>query len=132
MNSPNPWSGSVTKPHVTLLDEAEVGSIAGSKVITSTLAASVTVGGPDALLVGAAAAAANWKSAIPKEARWVDNYISAVGIQHEAAVNVCLLKAAETTPDVFAAHRYAHEWYRHSVVPLSCISTATDGVQSVL
>ena len=117
MNSPAPWLASATTPHVTLLDEAEVGSVAGSKVITSTLATAVTVGGPAALATGATVAAANWKSAIPKAARWVDNYISAVGIQHEAAVNVCLVKSAETTLDVFAAHRYAHQWYRDSVIP---------------
>jgi len=114
MNFSAPWLASATTPHVTLQDEAEVGSVGGSKVITSTLVTAVMVGVPAAVATGATVAAANWKSAIPKAARWVDNYISAVGIQHEAAVSVCLVKSAETTLDVFAAHRYAHEWYRLS------------------
>ena len=127
MNSPTPWSAGLTTPHVTLLDEAEIASAAGTQVLTSTLAASVTVGGPDALLIGAAVAAKNWKSAIPNEARWVDNYISAVGIQHDAAVNVCLLEAAETTLDLVAAHSYAHQWYRRSVLPASGVPVPAVG-----
>ncbi len=125
MNSTTPWLASVTRPHVTLLDEAEVGSVAGSQVITSTVVTAVTVGGPAAVVTGATVATANWKSAIPKAARWVDNYISAVGIQHEGAVNVCLVKAAESTffngfygvSNLVAAHGYAHEWYRQSIIP---------------
>jgi hypothetical protein len=117
MNSPSPWLASATTPHVTLLDEAEIGSVAGSKVITSTLTTATSVGAPAGLVTGATVAAQNWKSAIPAAAFWVDNYISAVGIQHESAVNVCLVKSAETTSDVLAAHRYAHEWYRLSVIP---------------
>ena len=125
MNSPTPWLASATRPHVTLLDEAEAGSAAGSNVITSTLTTSMMVNVPSGLVTGAAVAAANWKSAIPKEARWVDNYISAFGIQHKEAVNVCLVKAAESTfysplyglPNLAAAHRYAHEWYRQSIIP---------------
>ncbi len=125
MNSSAPWLASDTRPHVTLLDEAEVGSVAGSQVITSTLVTAGLVGVPAGLETGAIVAAANWKSAIPKAARWVDNYISAVGIQHEEAVNICLVKAAESTfysalygtPNLAAAHRYAHEWYRQSIIP---------------
>ena len=125
MNSSAPWLASATKPHVTLLDEAEAASIAGSQVITSTLVTAELAGVPAGLEAGAIVAAANWKSTIPKAAWWVDNYISAVGIQHEEAVNVCLVKAAESTfynaaygvPNFVAAHSYAHEWYRQSIIP---------------
>jgi len=113
MNSPTPWSAAQTIPHVTLLDEAELASAAGTKVVTSTLITSALAGVPQ----GLAAGARNWKSPIPKDAVWVDNYISAVGFQHAAAVNVVLLHAAETTPNPVAAHSYAHQWYRQSIVP---------------
>ena len=115
MNSPTPWLATQTTTHVTLLDEAEFASVVGSQMITSTFVASI-LAGP---LAGVETAAKNWKSPLPKDASWVDNYISAVGFQHDAAVNVCLVKSAETTLNGATAHGYAHVWYRQSANPSS-------------
>ena len=113
MNCPAPWIKTQTTPHVTLLDEAEIANVGGTELVTSTLVSSIFAGVPE----GVATAAKNWKSPIPKDALWVDNYISLVGIQHEAAVNVCLLHAAQTNLNPRAAHAYSHQWYRQSVLP---------------
>jgi len=127
MNPPNPrWLASQTRPHVTLLDEAEVASVFGQNVTTAAAIGWKAAQLKGALLVGGAAAVANWKSPIPRQAWWVDNYISAVGIQHDEAVNVCLV-----TPTVILdtqtlqslklgmeyAHSYSHQWYRNTVSP---------------
>ena len=121
-NVANPWSLAATRPHVTLLDEAEVASVFGTNVVTATqLGAAVAalvnpaLAGAGAVTAGVPAVLENWKSPIPFGATWVDSYISMVGIQRPQAVNVCLLKPAFTFTNPITAHGYAHEWYRWSV-----------------
>ena len=117
LNSSSPWNAAATTPHVTLLDEAELASVVGTSAVTSTLQAAVMGDGPAAaLLEGAISAAENWKSPLPVAARWVDNYISAIGIQHAAAVNVCLPWEATISLDPAAAHDYSYQWYGKSVL----------------
>ncbi len=119
------WNSAWTKPHITLLDEAELAAVASSKVIASaTLAGSqdLIAGNFEGALVSAGIAAykeskKDWKYPIPRSAWWVDNYISAVGLQHDDAVNVCLPTMALATGSGELAHSYAHVWYRNSVNP---------------
>lgn len=124
MNPASPWLASNTKPHITLLDEAEVASIFGQNVTTSAAIGWKAAQLQGALLAGGVAAVANWRNPIPKQAGWVDNYISAVGIRHDEAVNVCLLAPtlalnAQTLQSLKQgmeyAHSYSHLWYNNSV-----------------
>ena len=117
LNSSSPWSNAATTPHVTLLDEAELASVVGTSAVTSTLQAAALGDGPAAaLLDGALSAAENWKSPLPMAARWVDNYISAIGIQHASAVNVCLPWEASISLSPVDAHSYSYLWYQKSVL----------------
>ena len=127
MNSPAPWSAMQTRPHVTLLDEAEIASAGGTKVVTSALITALINGAPAGIVAGADAAAKNWKTPIPKDAVWVDNYISAVGFQHDNSVNVCLLDSIEKTLNPVTAHGYAHVWYRRSISPPAGVADASVG-----
>jgi pimeloyl-ACP methyl ester carboxylesterase len=62
---------------------------------------------------------AGYTSAMPKRARWVDNYISAVGSVHEGAANVVLTNMNWGAPDFYSElhkfHSYPVSWYRDSV-----------------
>jgi len=117
------WNSLQTQPHITLLDEAEVASVAGTRVINSTKVASKLAGTQSGIAVGVAAAYLDWKGPVPASAIWVDNYISLVGVQHADAVNVCLLKQikdynlGDPAASVIFAHSYAHLFYRQTVVP---------------
>jgi pimeloyl-ACP methyl ester carboxylesterase len=127
------WSASVTRPQVTLLDEAEIASVFGAEVITSSAIAMAVANWQAGLLVAAVKSAQNWKNPIPLDAAWIDNYISAVGWKRSEAVNVCLLNPSLTlgpTPlqvpsQLVAAHGYAHAWYRYTVGS----SSANNGFQ---
>jgi hypothetical protein len=114
-NVANPWSLQSTRPHVTLMDEAEVASVFGQNVATAAQIGAAVAGLKGAVVAGVPAAIANWKSPIPTGADWVDNYISMVGVQRSECVNVCLLAPAFSFASPVAAHSYAHEWYRWSV-----------------
>ncbi len=141
LRSGNPsvrWEPSLTSPHVTLLDEAEVATLLGQKVITAgeygwkvaNLLRTNVVGGVIASgTAGAIVAKLNWKYPIPKDALWVDNYVSAFGLIRDEAVNVCLLTPtvslqtqAWNVDGLTSAHAYAHEWYRRSVNPAGASS----------
>ena len=123
-NPSNPWPAASTNPHVTLLDEAEVATVFGQKVLTSAALAGALTNLEGALVAASVEAKLDWKYPIPKDARWVDNYISMFGLQHGGAVNVCL-PALATASEVLVhpltavsdAHSYAHLWYRNSVNP---------------
>ena len=124
LSSDNPttgWNSALTKPHITLLDEAELAVAADTRVITSSVLGAVCANLGGLILGGALEAKKDWKYPIPTDAWWVDNYISCVGLQHEDAVNVCLPgKVVGSTNPVSAfidGHSYAHEWYRDSVTP---------------
>src|SRR6185436_1938369 len=66
---------------------------------------------------GIPAAIKAWKSPIPVGVTWVDNYISVVGVPRDKEENVALIKPAFAFMNPIAAHSYAHEWYRWSVIP---------------
>ena len=126
-NPPLHWNSASTGPHITLLDEAEIAAVASTKVIASAALAGtqdLITGNYEGALVSAGIAAykeskKDWKYPIPRSAWWVDNYISAVGLQHDDAVNVCLPAMALATGSGELAHSYAHLWYRNSVNPAS-------------
>jgi pimeloyl-ACP methyl ester carboxylesterase len=97
--------------HLTLLDEAELArlitAISGSVLILPT----IEIYGSEAL---------DWKSPIPVDHGWIDNYISAYGLPHRSAFNVLLDYGVSVKyPPPFhgnpiynaAAHSYAVEWY---------------------
>lgn len=122
-NPASPWNPLLTTPHVTLLDEAEVATVFGQNVTTAAAIGWKVAQLKGALAAGGAAAAADWKNTIPKQAKWVDNYISLVGLQRDGAVNVCLLAPTvgfDWSSPVNAltfAHSYAHLFYRNTVSP---------------
>ena len=115
--APVPWLKEQT--HLTLLDEAELARAAtgaqDSLSLVTWLNRSIDYG----------AESQGWKSPIPFSHGWLDNYVSAYGLPHEAALNVCLNYAVIRYPpppipvvEVFvnvAAHGYAHEWYAATV-----------------
>lgn len=124
-NPASHWNTALTQPHITLLDEAEVASVAGSNVITSARLGAKLAGWKGAVAAGVVAAYADWKSPVPSSGRWIDNYISLVGVQREEAVNICLLaptvgyNMSDPIGSVLFAHSYAHLFYRstaHSVI----------------
>lgn len=107
----------LTKPHMTMLDEAEVSNILGSNVITAAQVKSYAVSIVGALAAAASADYRDWKSPIPATpTSWVDNYISMVGIQRPQTVNVFLTAPTIGFLNPIAAHAYAHQWYRDSVL----------------
>ena len=122
-NPPNRWDSLLTKPHVTLLDEAEVATVFGQNVTTAAAIGWKVAQLKGALVAGSAAAAADWKNTIPKQAKWVDNYISLVGLQRDGAVNVCLLAPtvafdwSSPVNELKFSHSYAHLFYRGTVWP---------------
>ncbi len=115
------WNSALTKPHITLLDEAELAVAANTRVITSSVLGAACANLATGILFGAAEAKKDWKYPIPNDAWWVDNYISCVGLQHGDAVNVCLpgkvLASSNPVSAFIDGHSYAHEWYRDSVNP---------------
>ncbi len=118
------WQVWQTTPHVTLLDEAEITSVLGTKVIHSASLAYRVSGAGGALIAGVVEAKRDWKYPLPYDAVWADNYLSAVGLQHEDAVNVALPGEILSSGNPIAAHSYAHEWYRDSVYPPASGSNA--------
>ena len=133
-NAPTPWDQTLTTPHVTLLDEAEAVQIGGALITVASQVAAAQADYLGAITQGVAKAAADWKQPVPKTAKWTDSYISAIGIQRQDAVNVCLLKPAifydRSNPlaAVIAAHKYAHEWYRGSINPTGTLPAISFGL----
>ncbi len=115
------WNRNLTQPHVTILDEAEIASVFGQSVITSTTIGWKIAQAKGALLAGGVAAARDWKNPVPVSAAWTDNYISLVGVQRDDAVNVCLLADAYSynirnpKAGLESAHAYSHQWYLNSI-----------------
>ena len=102
--------------HVTLLDDAALGNVAGRLVtmrytipglanplthdISSTILAQV-------MSVG-------FVFPVPHERAWMDNYISLVGIRHDEAVNVYLVEGVDHISPWYSPiqlHSYAWQWY---------------------
>jgi hypothetical protein len=125
-NPPLPWSPFDTTPHVTLLDEAEIASVFGQNITTSAALGWKAAQLKGAILAGGVATVANWRSPIPRDATWIDNYISAVGVRHDEAVNVTLTAPLVSLPTTSIggligalenAHGYSHLFYRNSINP---------------
>ena len=109
------WDAALTLPHLTLLDEAELSSFLGTRVITSATIGAITAGWAGALKEAAVTAYQDWKSPIPATpTSLIDSYISMVGIQRPQAVNICLTAPAVGFMNPIDAHAYAHEWYRNT------------------
>ncbi|MEO6788319.1 MAG: carboxypeptidase regulatory-like domain-containing protein [Chthoniobacteraceae bacterium] len=107
-NPPTKWLAVQTQPHFTLLDEAEIATVVGQQVITNAVQGYKVAQLQGAVLAATVTAVSDWKYPIPKDAVWVDNYISAFGIQHSAAVNICLPAEALASGNPITAHSYAH------------------------
>ena len=126
-NPSSPWNVLLTTPQVTLLDEAEVATVFGQNVTTAAAIGWKAAQLKGALIAGGVAVVADWKNPIPKEAKWVDNYISLAGLQRNGAVNVCLLAPtvgfdwSSPINGLTFAHSYAHLFYRNTVWPLGLV-----------
>jgi|GEM_PF-1312689 len=109
------WDPAQTKPQMTLLDEAELTSVLGTRIFTSATIGGAVAGWYGALYEAAKTTYQDWKSPVPTTpTSLVDNYISMVGIQRYNAVNVCLTAPAVGSMNPIDAHAYAHQWYRNS------------------
>ena len=127
------WQKAQTTPHITLMDEAEIGSIDGQMAIVSAEAGAKIAGIQGGLFGYGVGLVAGWKEPIPHDYEWIDNYISAVGFHRDEAVNVCLVaptlafqfpqSLAQLKQEAFSAHEYSHQWYAGSV-PASVTSAA--------
>ena len=127
-----PWDSTQTKPHLTLLDEAEVASFGGHAFAPNAswmdIASQLADEGCNETLFNALIEGVqDYKSPIPNLPAadlWIDNYISLVGYPHLEALNICLL--GPTVKGLFnlaGAHAYAHEWYdaSFSAMPLPSV-----------
>lgn len=120
--SPTVWSSAPI--HVTLLDEAEGASLFLPLVeaewyfdgLTANLVnLGVPLNGPPS------GAVQGWKTPIPINSTWIDNYISKFGVEHTEAINVFLAKAT-LLPKAPAQHAYAYQWYQMTVInPNDCV-----------
>ena len=95
---------------MTLFDEAELAPDLMNDVLTET----------EAIITGVPVAVQPfYGSAMPKQSRWADNYVSAVGLLHPDTANVILTKGLPgLEPDfsawsnaVTAFHGYPYVWY---------------------
>ena len=111
--APQQWSPGNT--HMTLLDEAELARVIGKDVFYSIVGGYFTGGGLRVTLA-VAETIAGWKSPVPVDAAWVDNYVSLVGFYRPDTVNVCLQKAIVLTPSFVDAHSYPQAWYSNTIV----------------
>ena len=109
------WEPAETKPHITLLDQAELANVFGSNVTTSTALAWFDSQSRSQLfdvVNGRPGAESGYKSPFPESAAWMDNYITIAGLYHRRAVNVKLPRKSFTP---WGAHAESHEWYRQSI-----------------
>jgi pimeloyl-ACP methyl ester carboxylesterase len=99
---------------MTLFDEAELAPDLINAVLSATV--SMIAGGPVQINMF-------YGSAMPKQSRWADNYVSAVGLLHRDAANVILTKGLPGfEPDISAwwaaitaFHQYPYGWYDYTV-----------------
>ena len=117
------WSADQT--HLTLLDDAELAGRPGQALVYAALTASES-SADDLFRQGLIDIAKTVPvKPVPEQAGWIDNYISAVGFQHDQAVNVCLQTAASLFSDkdwlgsAKAMHGYAVDWYQDSIAEYS-------------
>lgn len=121
------WNPQITLPQATLLDEASVASANGDIVHFSAFQGWKLAGLKGAILAGTVATTANWRSAVPKDAAWIDNYISAVALMHDEATNVTLLAPllqihdltiSDQTNWFITSHGYSYQFYINSIQPV--------------
>lgn len=109
------------KTHMTLLDNAALANVAGP-VIDATVARILFPPAAGITVNYELSQSGGWVSAVPREAVWIDNYISIVGLYQPRAVNVALALSAHYapvstlgTPNPITMHSYAHLWYDKTV-----------------
>ena len=113
-----------SKTHMTLLDEAEaVAALNGLGLFSDLVLASADKWSgfdPQERINSAAdffASFGSWTDVVPKQAKWVDNYTSEVGMFHDDALNVSLWRGLQGFVE---RHGYAVDWYIDSIAsPLS-------------
>lgn len=98
------------KTHMTLFDEAQL----AVPVNGMSVALDVILG--NSRLTNGEGSNAPAK-VIPERARYIDNYISEVGLLHSRAANVMLWRKFSLEP--VGLHAYAYEWYLNSITPIS-------------
>ncbi|MBT3191920.1 MAG: hypothetical protein HN341_05135 [Verrucomicrobia bacterium] len=115
-NSPGPHlQFAPFRTHMTLLDEAEVSAVFGSPTLSwDLLFATAFINRAEHIDTAGSliAAAGSWTEVIPKQAAWVDNYVSCVGFYHDDALNVGLWLP---TANQVNRHEYAVDWYRATI-----------------
>jgi murein DD-endopeptidase MepM/ murein hydrolase activator NlpD/pimeloyl-ACP methyl ester carboxylesterase len=108
------WSAANT--HMTLLDEAELGTSQGCVDFIVDLVSLITKW-RDPLKPGS-----NYEDPLPAYCAWADNYISAFGLPNRRAANVVLTNEEPVSATGLGAlvealkrfHGYPHQWYRAS------------------
>jgi hypothetical protein len=98
------------KTHMTLFDEAQL----AVPVNGMSVALDVILG--NSRLTNGEGSNSPAK-VIPERARYIDNYISEVGLLHSRAANVLLWRKYTFGP--VGLHAYAYEWYLDSITPIS-------------
>ncbi len=116
------------KTHLTLLDEAELATVVkGLQVLTDLEVLGSEVIHGNAITTDDAAyqdlvqqTKSLFIEVIPTHSKWIDNYVSEVGLIHPwAAANVMLFRKHYPGLSVFdsikAPHGYAYEWYINTI-----------------
>lgn len=117
------WDKETTQPHITLLDDAETASVGGLNVPWNSAQSWLAANSFGLISPPADTSEPYLKSPIPRSAKWIDNYISAVGLRHSEAVNVWLLQPLSNSTVISlttfrdSAHSYAWQWYTSTISP---------------
>jgi len=114
------------RTHMTLFDNAVLANIGGP---LEEAALAGALGGADAATISLAISTSRllqrgWVSPIPDYARWIDNYISLVGVPYARAVNVSLANGPifASSYGLVGLHGYSYEWYgATAVMPLGSL-----------
>lgn len=117
------WDRDFTRPHVTLLDDAEIVSVGGQKIAPFSKILSDDFRRRYGIFQDLAVDPEDWRRVVPISSWWTDSYVSLTGRIHQNAVTVVLpavarsgtWSLAEEISKLERAHQYAHEWYRQSV-----------------
>lgn len=98
------------KTHMTLFDEAQLAvPVNGMSVALDVILGNTRLTNGE----GSNSPA----KVIPERARYIDNYISEVGLLHSRAANVMLWRKYSLGP--VGLHAYAYEWYQDTITPIS-------------
>ena len=120
----SPGSYLPSNTHITLFDEAELAvPVNGARVALDVLL------GKSSLTNGQGSSSP--AKVIPERAKFIDNYVSEVGLLHSRAANVLLWRriAVPGINDFIGAglHGYSYDWYRRSIVPPAASALGLNG-----